>query len=171
MSDTAERLWWVMCKNRFDFREPPVVSQTARESEQINQQYSVTIPASFIYFFDLFGPGTLGGFLHFLPVRWFKTHAERLEGFLDDEIRLSLEDEQSGDILIFATTDNGDLFGWKLPALRGQSEPEVVRIYYRSFEYELYAPTFKDFIKGIVETASVAGCGPLPFLYTPQRLP
>jgi hypothetical protein len=168
--DTAERSWWTVLKDNFDFRGLPIVSQAAKESESIKQQYAVTIPNSYIYFMELFGPGTLGGFLHFLPIQWLNTHEERLEGVLDAEGHSFLEEEESGDILIFATTDNGDLFGWKLPALRTQPEPEVMRIYYRSFEYEIYAPTFKDFMEGIVNIKSIAGCGPIPLSYLPQEI-
>jgi hypothetical protein len=162
-----ERKWWEDLKDKFNFQELQTDPNLTEGKEIARQQYAINYPESYINFMEIFGVGTLGGFLHFPASNYLNTHKERLEPFIDEDINSFLEEEGSGDILGFAYTDNGNWFGWHLSALRLSSEPEVIHIPYRSFECHLYSATFQDFIQQIVTTRFIAGYGPIPLSYIP----
>ncbi len=122
-----------------------------RDVNQINPYYGVEIPDSYSLFLEHFGAGTLGNFFHFHPPAHMNTHRERLEPFLDDELNEMIDENDSGEILIFADTDNGDMLGWKLDEMRGTNEPLIYQVPARSFDVKKYASDVKDLIVKLVQ--------------------
>jgi len=113
--------------------------------------YEVKLPESYIAFLNYFGAGTLGNFFQFYPPAQMNTHRERLEPFIDDELNEILDENDSGDILIFATTDNGDMLGWKLEEMKLNREPRVFEIPTRTFEVREIGNDVGDLIRSLVE--------------------
>lgn len=146
------------------FSGSPSDPRLAEGRQQVAQTYGVALPPSYQEVIQRFGAGTFGGFLHFLPVTELCTHRHRLEPFLDAELEQCLE--ESGDILIFAVTDNGDLCGWALNSLQTESEAPVIRLV--DFEVQPLAPSVLALMARLVSGEDVFGIGPLPTTFTPQ---
>lgn len=124
------------------------------EFEEVNQldlHYEVELPDSYKSFIRYFGAGTLGNFFHFHPPAHMNTHGERLNPFLDNELKEMIDENDSGEILIFAETDNGDMLGWRLNEMNGNLEPKVYQIPARSFYVEEYSNDVKDLIVKLIQ--------------------
>ena len=119
---------------------------------QFDKKYKAGVPQSYLTFLESFGPGTLGDFFDFLPPHLANTHEERLEPFMDEELKSLIDEGGSGDILIFATTANGDMFGWKLTELRLEGEPQVYQIPAGSFDCTEAADDVKQFIEQLISS-------------------
>ncbi|THF68963.1 SMI1/KNR4 family protein [Deinococcus sp. Arct2-2] len=144
---------------------PPSDPRLAAGQRQVAQTYGAALPLAYQELIRALGAGTFGGFLHLLPVTEVHTHRHRLAPFLDAEVEQWLEEEGSGDVLIFAVTDNGDLCGWPLDALRTGSEAPVVRLI--DFEMQPLAPSIVALMAQLVSGQDVFGIGPLPATFTP----
>lgn len=131
--------------------------------QRVAEVYGVALPPSYQEVMQVFGAGTFGGFLHLLPVTELQTHRHRLEPFLDSELEQWLE--ESGDVLIFAVSDNGDLCGWALDSLQTTNEAPVVLLI--DFEVQPLAPSVLALLVRLVSGQDVFGTGPLPATFTP----
>ena len=80
------------------------------------------------------------------------THREKLEPFVDDELNEIINLNDSDDILIFSTTDTGDMFGWKLEKMRLNREPRVFEVPTRTFDVREIANNVADFIRSLIES-------------------
>ncbi|MFB9991552.1 SMI1/KNR4 family protein [Deinococcus oregonensis] len=149
------------------FSAPPGDPKLAAGQWQVAQTYGVALPPSYQEVIRAFGAGTLGGFFHLLPVTEVHTHRHRLAPFLDREVEQWLEEEGSGDVLIFAVTNNGDLCGWPLDALQTGSEAPVVRL--MDFEVQPLAPSVLVLMAQLVSGQDVFGIGPVPATFVPLR--
>ena len=118
---------------------------------ELSLHYGVKLPESYFAFLNSFGAGTLGGFFQFHPPGHMNTHRERLEPFMDDELSEMVDENDSGDILIFATTDNGDMLGWKLEEMKLNIEPKIFEIPTRTFDVNEIANNVGDLISGLIE--------------------
>jgi len=134
---------------------------------ELNPSYGVELPPSYLGFMKELGPGTLGGFLHFQPPGYLNSYRERMAPFLDSELEAALVD--SGEILIFADSDNGDCCGWQLAELGRSAEPEVVRIPPRSFDAVGLGCSFGELFERLTDGADVFRIGPLQARYQPMK--
>lgn len=71
--------------------------------------------------------------------------------YMDDELEALLVENNSGEILIFADSDNGDSLGWRLSDFGGEQEPKVLKIPARSFEAEIIALNVRDLLTKMIE--------------------
>lgn len=127
----------------------------------------IELPPSYRSFMRVVGPGTLSGFVRLQPPGNMSLYRERLAPFMDAELAEALAD--SGDVLIFADSDNGDYCGWHLEELRQVAEPRVVRIAPRSFDANDAAPDFPSFIDRLISGVDLFGIGPLDCTYELMR--
>lgn len=139
---------WKQLSEKFFFLPEEIEFE---EVNQLDSHYEVELPDSYNLFLEHFGAGTLGSFFHFHPPAHMNTHRERLAPFLDAELNEMMDENDSGEILIFADTDNGDMLGWKLNEMNSASEPEVYQIPARSFDVEEYASGIKNLIINLVQ--------------------
>jgi len=139
---------WKQLSEKFSFL--PEEIQFENEN-QLSAHYEVKLPDSYNLFLKYFGAGTLGNFFHFHPPGHMNTHRERLGSALDDELTEMIEENDSGEILIFADTDNGDMLGWKLDEMTEEQEPTVYEIPTRTFDVEEYARDIKDLIINLIQ--------------------
>lgn len=145
---------------RFSARSDPQLEAGRR---RVAEAYGVALPPSYQEVMRVFGAGTFGGFLHLLPVTELQTHRQRLEPFLDTELEEWLE--ESGDVLVFAVSDNGDLCGWALDSLQTTNEAPVVWL--TDFEVQPLAPSALALMVRLASGQDVFGTGPLPATFTP----
>jgi len=122
------------------------------KQNDLSSRYEVELPESYIAFLNYFGAGTLGNFFQFHPPAHMNTHREKLEPFVDDELNEIINVNDSGDILIFATTNNGDMLGWKLEEMRLNREPRVFEVPARTFDVREIANNVADFISSLIES-------------------
>lgn len=139
---------WNQLSEHFTFLPEQIDFQN---QNKLSAHYKVSAPHSYTLFLEYFGAGTLGDFFHFHPLGHMNTHRERLEPYLDDELNEMIDEHDSGDILIFADTDNGDRLGWKLDEMRGEQEPRIYEIPTRTFNVEEYARDIKDLIITLIQ--------------------
>ncbi|WP_407568759.1 hypothetical protein [Deinococcus altitudinis] len=125
------------------------------------QRHGVCLPASYEALMELFGPGTLGGFLHVHPASDLQLHRERLQPFLDEELEALLA--ETGDVLIFADSDNGDMCGWSLAELKAGSEPPVWWV--SDFEMGVLAGSVTDLTERLLAGEDLFGTGALAATY------
>lgn len=118
----------------------------------LGEAYPLILPDSYTAFLQHFGAGYLGGFFHIHPPQHMNTHKERLLEYMDDELEALLVENNSGEILIFADSDNGDSLGWRLSDFGGEQEPKVLKIPARSFEAEIIALNVQDLLIKMIET-------------------
>lgn len=159
MGDVTSNL--LHCRDRMTLLGTPVDPGLSEGTLLVARRYGVQLPASYEAFMQLFGPGTLGGFLHVHPVPALQTHRERLRPFLDEELEALLAD--TGDVLIFADSDNGDMCGWQLADLRASPEPPVVRV--SDFDGQVLAPSVTDLLVRLIAGEDLFGVGALPRTY------
>ncbi|MFF0447682.1 SMI1/KNR4 family protein [Streptomyces sp. NPDC004609] len=97
---------------------------SANEISAFGESAGFPLPEALRALYADAGPGTYGGFLHILPPSWILTHRERVGPLLgaEDEPEIAA----TADVLVFATTDNGDLIGWH--AEQRPFEDRVVRL-------------------------------------------
>jgi hypothetical protein len=149
------------CREQMTVRGTLADPQLPEGSAVIDRRYGVQLPPSYVAFMELLGPGTLGGFLHVHPVPALQTHRERLQPFLDEALEALLD--ETGDVLIFADSDNGDMCGWHLADLRVSPEPVVVRV--SDFESERLAASVTELIVRLTAGEDLFGVGALPRTY------
>ncbi len=114
------------------------------------------LPASYLVFMEVFGPGSLGDFIHLGPP------AE-----LSSRERIQLAHE-SGRIVIFAETDNGDALGWLASNLDRSTEPPVLRVLPDSLAAVPLADGFMPLLQSLAAGEDLFGLGPLPVTYRPM---
>jgi len=95
--------------------------------------YEVNLPESYQEYLEHFGAGFLGGFY---------------------ELDHMLKENDSGEILIFATSENGDMLGWRLSEFNNLDEPRILKIPTRSFEVVELASNVKKLIQQMIITPS-----------------
>ena len=130
--------------------------------------HGVEIPAAYLQFLRILGPGSWGGFLHFHALEHLSTHEELLEPFMDEDLQDMLD--PTADVLVFASSDNGDMCGWHLHDLirLPPDESPVIRIAPRSFEGEVIAATTAEFFRLLGGGENLFGVGELPVAYRPK---
>ena len=142
----------------------PLESGLAR----LRSSHSVEIPSAYLKFLHLLGPGSWGEFLHFHALQHMSTHEELLTPFMDEDLQEMLE--PTADVLVFASSDNGDMCGWHLHDLirLPPDECSVIRIPPRSFDGEVIAATTAEFFRLLADGANLFGVGELPVAYRPR---
>ena len=125
-----------------------------------HRELGVELPRSYVEFVSLFGAGTVGGFLHIHAAHALQTHRSRIEHLLGQEDAEHLLGS-TGDVVVFADSNNGDMCGWHLADLRTQREPEVVC--FQGFDdARTIGASVVDLIRRIAAGKDVFGVGPLP---------
>ena len=134
----------------------------------VQPTHGVEIPSAYKDFLRLLGPGSWGEFLHFHAPEHMSTHEELLSSFMDDDLQELLE--PTADVLVFASSDNGDMCGWHLHDLirLPPDECSVIRIAPRSFDGEVIAATTAEFFRLLADGANFFGVGELPVAYRPR---
>ena len=134
----------------------------------VQPTHGVEIPSAYIDFLRLLGPGSWGEFLHFHAPEHMSTHEELLSSFMDDDLQELLE--PTADVLVFASSDNGDMCGWHLHDLI-RMPPDacpVIRIAPRSFDGVVIAATTAEFFQLLGQGANLFGVGALPWVFRPR---
>jgi hypothetical protein len=149
---------------KYSFLSAPRPVDLEQAQQFVVNQYGIRLPPSYTEFMLHFGPGTLGGFLHMLLPSHLQTHQERLEPFMDDELRVLLED--TGNILVFATTNNKDMCGWQLADLKQLPEAPVIRV--NGFEGQVIAASVLELVDFLASGKDVFGVGVLPKTFVPD---
>ena len=134
----------------------------------VHSSHEVEIPAAYLQFLRILGPGSWGGFLHFHALEHLSTHEELLAPFMDEDLQDMLE--PTADVLVFASSDNGDMCGWHLHDLirLPPDECPVIRIAPRSFDGEVVAATTAEFFRLLADGENLFGVGELPVAYRPR---
>ena len=142
----------------------PLESGLAR----LRSSHSVEIPSAYLKFLHLLGPGGWGDFLHFQALEHLSIHEELLAPYMDEDLQEMLE--PTADVLVFASSDNGDMCGWHLHDLirLPPDECSVIRIAPRSFDGEVIAATTAEFFRLLADGANFFGVGELPVAYRPR---
>jgi hypothetical protein len=149
---------------KYSFISAPKTVDVERFQQFIFDNYSLTLPPSYWQFMRHFGPGTLGGFLHMLLPGHLQTHRERLEPFMDEELEALLVD--TGDILVFATTNNRDMCGWQLADLKRMEEAPIICV--DGFEAQVMASSVLELVDLLASGKDVFGIGALPNTFAPD---
>ena len=134
----------------------------------VHSSHGVEIPAAYLQFLRILGPGSWGDFLHFQALEHLSTHEELLAPYMDEDLQEMLE--PTADVLVFANSDNGDMCGWHLHDLirLPPDECPVIRIAPRSFDGEVIAATTAEFFRLLADGANFFGVGELPVAYRPR---
>jgi len=140
---------WTDLTKRFKFSKDPIIFETLNNLDPI---YEVNLPESYQDYLKHFGAGFLGGFYHFHSPADMNTHRERLAPFEDTELDQILKENDSGEVLIFATSENGDMLGWRLSEFNNPDEPRILKIPARSFEVVELASNVKELIEKMTVT-------------------
>ena len=142
----------------------PLESGLAR----LRSSHSVEIPSAYLKFLQMLGPGSWGEFLHFHELQHMSTQEELLTPFMDEDLQEMLE--PTADVLVFASSDNGDMCGWHLHDLirLPPDECPVIRIAPRSFDGEVVAATTAEFFRLLADGENLFGVGELPVAYRPR---
>jgi len=146
--------------------KPPSNCGWKAGSFELSDKYAVRLPHSYRCFMEVFGPGTLSGFLHFSPPYYLNTYGYRMSPFTNELEPRALDD--SGEVLIFANSDNGDFCGWRLSDLTSDA-PAVVGILPRSFDTYPVARDFDQFFESLLSGNDLFGIGPMVLEYKPME--
>lgn len=93
---------------------------SASDIAVFSERHGMALPVALAELYQTIGVGTFGSFLHFEPPDGILTHRGLIEHLLDDDDEDLLE--ETGDVLMFARSDNGDMCGWH------PNTEEVVRL-------------------------------------------
>lgn len=74
------------------------------------ERHGMELPPPLARLYQTVGVGTFGGFLHFEPPDGILSHRGLIEHLLDDDDDDLLD--ETGDVIVFARSDNGDMCGW-----------------------------------------------------------
>ena len=134
----------------------------------VQPTHGVEIPSAYKDFLRLLGPGSWGEFLHFHALEHMSTHEELLSSFMDDDLQELLE--PTADVLVFASSDNGDMCGWHLHDLIRMPSDDcpVIRIAPRSFDGVVIAATTAELFQLLGLGANLFGVGALPRMFRPR---
>jgi hypothetical protein len=148
---------------KYSFLSVPRPVDLEQAQQFVANQYGIRLPPSYTEFMLHFGPGTLGGFLHMLLPSHLQTHRDRLEPFMDEELEALLGD--TGEILVFATTNNRDMCGWQLADLKQLPEAPGIRV--SGFEGQVIAASVLELVDFLASGKDIFGSGALPTTFEP----
>lgn len=107
-----------------------------------HERHGLELPSSLAQLYQTVGVGGFGGFLHFESPNGIISHRELIEHLLDEDDEDLLE--ETGDVIVFARSDNGDMCGWH------PGTDRVVRLI--GFDEQPLAESTEEFLSGLPTT-------------------